>query len=70
VARYILTHEPGASISEELIRRIRKSSDRELEGIKIAGEIIARLQKMAQGVLIQTMGWEHHLSTILDTAGI
>ncbi len=70
VARYIATNEPGASISEDLIRRFRKSSDRELEGLKIAGETIAQLQKTAQGVLIQTMGWEHHLPAVLDVAGI
>ncbi|MFH0788630.1 MAG: methylenetetrahydrofolate reductase [Pseudomonadota bacterium] len=69
VARYIATNEPGASMSEELIRRIRKSSDRELEGVKIAGETVASLRKMAQGVLIQTMGWEHRLPDILDGAG-
>ena len=70
VARYIATHEPGAHISEELIRRIRKSSDREMEGVKIAGETIAQLRKTAQGVLIQAMGWEHRLAAILDAAGI
>jgi len=70
VARYIATNEPGAHVSEQMIQRIRKSSDREMEGIKIAGETIARLKKMAQGVLIQTMGWEHRLSAILDAAGM
>ena len=70
VARYIATHEPGAFISEAIIRRIRKSSDREMEGVKIAGETIAQLRKSAQGVLIQTMGWEHRLPAILDAAGI
>ena len=70
VARYIAANEPGVSISEELIGRIRKSSDRELEGVKIIGETIAALRKMAQGVLIQTMGWEHRLSAILDIAGL
>jgi hypothetical protein len=39
-----------------------------MEGIKIAGETIARLRKMASGVLIQAMGWEHRLPTILDAA--
>jgi len=70
VARYIATNEPGAHISEELIRRIRKSQDREMEGVKIAGETISQLRKTAQGVLIQAMGWEHRLSAILDAAGI
>lgn len=70
VARYISINEPEAYLSEALIRRVRKSSDRELEGLKIAGEAVAALKGTAQGVLIQTMGWEHRLATILETAGL
>jgi methylenetetrahydrofolate reductase (NADPH) len=70
VARYISTNEPGAHISEETIRRIRKASDREFEAIRIAGETVAELRRMAQGVVIQTMGWEHRLAGILDAAGL
>ena len=69
VARYIATNEPGAHISEALIARIRKSADRETEGIRIAGETIAGLRGLAQGVLIQAMGWEHRLPAILEAAG-
>jgi len=70
IARYIANSEPGAHISEEMIRRIRKSPDRENEGLKIAGETVAALKKMSQGVLIQTLGWEHRLPAILDVAGL
>lgn len=70
VARYIATNEPEAYLSEDLIRRIRKSSDREMEGVKIAGETVAALKETAQGVLIQAMGWEHRLADILETAGV
>jgi 5,10-methylenetetrahydrofolate reductase len=70
VARYISINEPGAHVSEEMIQRIRKASDREMEGIKIAGETVAKLKQMTQGVLIQTMGWEHRLPAILDAAGM
>lgn len=70
VARYIATHEADSHISEDMIRRMRKSADREMEGVKIAGEITARLREMARGVLIQTMGWEHRLPAILDIAGL
>jgi methylenetetrahydrofolate reductase (NADPH) len=70
VARYIAANEPGAHISEESIRRIRKASDREFEALKIAGETVAELRRMVQGVVIQTMGWEHRLASILDTAGL
>jgi len=70
IAQYIANSEPGANISDDVIRRIRKSSDRELEGIKIAGETVAAIKEMAQGVMIQTLGWEHKLPEILDAAGI
>lgn len=70
IAQYIANSEPGANISDELIRRIRKSPDRELEGIKIAGETIAALKQSAQGVKVQTLGWEHKLPQIFDAAGI
>lgn len=70
VARYIAAHEPSAGISEDMIRRIRKSSDREQECLRIAGELVAALRAECQGVLIQTMGWEHRLPTLLDAAGL
>jgi len=70
IAQYIANSEPGANISDDLIRRIRKSSNRELEGVKIAGETVAALKDMSQGVMLQTLGWEHKLSEILDTAGL
>ncbi|MFH2067370.1 MAG: methylenetetrahydrofolate reductase [Pseudomonadota bacterium] len=70
IARYMATYEPGAHISEDLIRRIRKAPDRELECIRIAGETIKELKRFAQGVKIQTLGWEHRLPAILDQAGM
>jgi 5,10-methylenetetrahydrofolate reductase len=70
IAQYITNSEPGANISSDLIRRIRKSPNREQEGIKIAGETILALKEKTQGVLIQTLGWEHKLPEILDVAKI
>ncbi|VEN74682.1 Methylenetetrahydrofolate reductase [Candidatus Desulfarcum epimagneticum] len=70
IARYMANYEPGAHISEDMIRRIRKAPDREQECLKIAGETIAALRDVAQGVKIQTLGWESHLPAILRWAGI
>ncbi|MEJ2672155.1 MAG: methylenetetrahydrofolate reductase [Deltaproteobacteria bacterium] len=69
-ARYIATTEPSAGISEEMIRRIRKASDRENECVRIAGETTAALKELAQGVRLVTLGWEHRLPAILDYAGL
>jgi methylenetetrahydrofolate reductase (NADPH) len=70
IARYMSLNEPGAHISEELIKRIRKAPDREMECLRIAGETIAQLKKRVQGVKIETQGWEHKLPTILEFAGL
>jgi methylenetetrahydrofolate reductase (NADPH) len=35
----------------------------------VAGETVAGLKGLAQGVRIVTLGWEHRLPTILDYAG-
>ena len=70
IARYMAINEPGAHISEGIIRRIRKSPDREMEGVRIAGETIAALKEIVAGVMIQTLGWEHRLPAILDAAGL
>lgn len=68
IARYMNLNEPSAKVSEALIRRIKKASDREVECLRIAAEMITELQKLAQGVLIVTSGWEYQLPTILDYA--
>ncbi len=70
IARYISTYEPGAHISEDVIKRIRKASDTEMECLRIAGETVASLKEVAQGVHIITLGWEYRLPKILDYAGI
>ncbi len=70
IAQYISNSDPGANISDALIKRIRKSSDREREGLKIAGETVAALKDMTGGVMLQTLGWEHKLPEILDIAGL
>ena len=70
IARYMALNEPGAHISEAMIKRIRKAPDREMECLQIAGETIAQLKNRVQGVKIETQGWEHKLPTILEIAGL
>jgi len=70
IARYMSLNEPGAHISEEMIKRIRKAPNREMECQRIAGETIAQLKNLVQGVKIETLGWEHKLPNILGFAGL
>jgi methylenetetrahydrofolate reductase (NADPH) len=70
VARYISINDPSARVSEDLIRRIRKASDRDTECVRIAAEMTSELKKMVQGIKIVAFGWEHRLPDILESAGI
>ncbi|NQT56488.1 MAG: methylenetetrahydrofolate reductase [Desulfobacteraceae bacterium] len=70
IARYMATTLPAYHITDELINRIRKAQNRELECVRIAGEMVADLKGLAQGVQIVTLGWEYQLPAILDAAGL
>ena len=70
VARYMSLKIDGIQMPESVIQRIRKAGDREDECLRIAGETVAAFGKLSNGVRIETMGWEHKLTTILDYAGL
>lgn len=70
MARYLSINDPGTRVSESIISRIRKASDRDGECVKIAGELAAELKKISQGIKIVTLGWEHRLTAILEAAGL
>ena len=70
MARYMSMHLPGYHLSEDLIKRIRLGTDRVAECTKIAGEQVAAIKGLAQGIQIVTLGWEYRLPAILDHAGL
>ncbi|MGM0452322.1 MAG: methylenetetrahydrofolate reductase [Thermodesulfobacteriota bacterium] len=70
MARYMSINDPSTKISEDMIRRIRKAGDREAECIRMAGEMAAGMRKMTQGIKITTLGWEHRVPAILESAGL
>lgn len=70
MARYISINDPNSRLSEDIISRIRKASDREAECIAIAGEMVKALKEVAQGIKISALGWEDRLPAILDSAGL
>lgn len=70
MARYISINDPASRLSEDLITRVRKATDRDAECIAIAGETIRALREVSQGIKISALGWEDRLPAILDSAGL
>ncbi|MDY7038804.1 MAG: methylenetetrahydrofolate reductase [Thermodesulfobacteriota bacterium] len=67
MARYISRNVKNISIPSEMIREIQKATDKPMECIQIAGDLINHLKNLGMaGVLISTVGWEDRLPLILD----
>jgi len=61
---------PGITVPQEVVQRIRNSTDPVEEGIEIAAEIIRELQGVAGGVHIMPIITHQHTGAILDRAGM
>ena len=71
MVRYVDRNVKNISVPPELIKRLEKAAERSKEGLKIAGELIARFKDMGlAGVLVSTRGWDKKLPQILDAAGL
>jgi len=61
---------PGITVPQEVVQRIRNSTDPVDEGIEIAAEIIRELQGVAGGVHIMPIITHQHTEAILERAGM
>ncbi|GLI20131.1 hypothetical protein TSYNTROPHJE_19440 [Tepidanaerobacter syntrophicus] len=70
MAKYMNKNIPGINVPDELIERMKKSSEPAKEGIKIAGELIYELRdkNLCDGVHIMAIGAEENVPLILDEA--
>ncbi len=67
MARYIQRHMENVYISDDLIRRIQKASDKVRACIDIAAETISLLKNEGfAGAMISTIGWENKLPDVLE----
>ena len=63
----------GVTVPQALIDRFEKcdTSEARLEcSIEISVELIAGMREMCRGVHLMPLGWERHVPTILDAAGL
>lgn len=69
MARYIDRNLSHIFIPESLIERLQKSTDKQRECLNVAAEMARTLkQEGFSGIVLATIGWEHKLADILETA--
>jgi len=71
-ARYMRDKVSGMSVPDEVVERMKGSSDPKKEGVKICLETIERLRsiKGVHGVHIMAIGWEDILPSLVEQAGL
>ncbi|MBE6039067.1 MAG: 5,10-methylenetetrahydrofolate reductase [Anaerofustis stercorihominis] len=71
-ARYMNKNVPGINVPDDIIQRMKESSDPVKEGILIAAEMISEIkaQGLCHGVHIMAIGAEENVPLILDEAGL
>ncbi len=66
MARYIQRNMPHFHLSDQLIRRLQKASDKTREAVQIAREALAVLREAGfKGAMLAPMGWERKLPEVL-----
>lgn len=71
MARYIDRNQKHIRIPTTLIKRIQTAEEKTRECLRIAGELVAAFRdEQFSGVTISSLGWEHRLPELLDTASV
>jgi 5,10-methylenetetrahydrofolate reductase len=70
MARFMNKNIAGVNVPPWIIKAMQETDDKVATSIKITARIIRETREMCQGVHLMTMGWERHVSAILDEANV
>ncbi len=72
MVRFMRDNVSGVSIPDDIVTRMEKAEDAEVEGVKIALEIIAQVKRIpgVHGIHIMAVGWEKKIPEIVAGAGL
>ncbi|MBI2866620.1 MAG: methylenetetrahydrofolate reductase [Chloroflexi bacterium] len=69
-ARFMNKNIAGIHVPDSLIQEMEQAKDRTQKGLEIAARLIKDMKGMCQGVHIMPLGWERHVPTMLQMAGL
>ena len=70
MARFMNRNVAGIHVPDHLIAEMEEAKDRGKTSVEIAGRLIREMKSLCQGVHIMALGWEKHVSAVLDAAGL
>lgn len=70
MARFMNKNVAGVFVPDNLIAEMESADDKAAKSIEIAARIIKELKNLCQGVHIMPIGWDRHVNSVLDLAGL
>jgi len=72
MARFMNANVAGVSVPDKFIKIMAEASkeDRPRKSIEIAASLIKEMKGMCQGVHIMSLGWDKHVPSVLEAAGL
>jgi len=69
MARFMNSNVAGVKVPDAMIEEMANAEDRAAKSIEIAARLIREIKDICQGVHIMPLGWERHVSAVLDESG-
>ncbi len=72
MARFMNANIAGVHVPDRVIDELAQTAkqDRPAKSVEIAARIVRDVKELCQGVHIMPLGWEKHVPTVLDAAGL
>ncbi len=70
MARFMNKNVAGVHVPDWIITKMEQTTDRAATSVEITAQLITDIREMCQGVHLMSLGWEKHVPSVLEKAGI
>ncbi|GAH69709.1 unnamed protein product, partial [marine sediment metagenome] len=73
MAKFMNANVSGVFVPDNLIEELKKDKEKTKSGqtgIEIAARLIKELKGLCQGIHIMSLGWDRHIPSVLEKAGL
>ena len=70
MAKYMTANVAGVTVPDWMVEALADKETRVEKSIELSAQLVRDLTPMCQGVHMMPLGWDKHVPTILDAAGL